>query len=105
MSDEQLRFEAMTLFSAGHETTANALVWTWWLLSQNPEAEARLHEELNRVLGGRAPTAADVGRLVYTRAVLAESVREWPAFGDTAGACLFLETGFMHQTLASAGLS
>jgi cytochrome P450 len=78
MSDEQLRFEAMTLFSAGHETTANALVWTWWLLAQNPEAEARLHEELDRMLDGRAPTAADVPRLTYTRAVLAESMRLYP---------------------------
>jgi cytochrome P450 len=75
MSDEQLRFEAMTLFAAGHETTANAMVWTWLLLSQNPEAEAKLHEELERVLGGRAPTAADVPNLVYTRAVFAESIR------------------------------
>jgi cytochrome P450 len=78
MSDEQLRFEAMTLFSAGHETTANALVWTWWLLAQNPDAEAQLHDELDRVLGGRPPTAADVPRLTYTRAVLAESMRLYP---------------------------
>jgi cytochrome P450 len=75
MSDEQLRYEAMTLFSAGHETTANALVWTWLLLAQNPVAEARLHEELERELGGRAATAADVPRLAYTRAVMAESMR------------------------------
>ncbi|MDB5322882.1 MAG: Cytochrome [Phycisphaerales bacterium] len=75
MSDEQLRYEAMTLFSAGHETTANAMVWTWLLLSQNPEAEAKLHEELARELSGHAPTAADVPRLTYTRAVLAESMR------------------------------
>jgi cytochrome P450 len=78
MSDEQLRYEAMTLFSAGHETTANALVWTWLLLAQNPAAEARLHEELQRELGGRAATAADVPRLSYTRAVLAESMRLYP---------------------------
>lgn len=78
MSDEQLRFEAMTLFSAGHETTANALVWTWLLLAQNPAAEAKLNEELQRELAGRAPTAADVPRLVYTRAVLAESMRLYP---------------------------
>jgi cytochrome P450 len=75
MSDEQLRYEAMTLFAAGHETTANAMVWTWLLLSQNSEAEQALHEELERELGGRPPTAADVPRLVYTRAVLAESMR------------------------------
>jgi cytochrome P450 len=78
MSDEQLRYEAMTLFTAGHETTANALVWTWLLLAQNPEAEARLHEELRRELGDRPPTVADVPRLVYTRAVLAESMRLYP---------------------------
>jgi cytochrome P450 len=79
MSDEQLRFEAMTLFSAGHETTANALVWTWLLLAQNPAAEAALHAELDRELaGGRPPTMADVPRLVCTRAVLAESMRLYP---------------------------
>jgi cytochrome P450 len=78
MSNEQLRFEAMTLFSAGHETTANALVWTWLLLAQNPAAEARLHEELDRVLGGRLATNADVPRLEYTRAVMAESMRLYP---------------------------
>ncbi len=78
MSDKQLRDEAMTLFSAGHETTANALVWTWLLLSQNPATEAKLHEELDRELAGRPPTAADVPRLTYTRAVLAESMRLYP---------------------------
>ena len=78
MSDEQLRFEAMTLFSAGHETTANALVWTWLLLAQNPAAETKLHEELESVLNDRSPTAADVPRLTYTRAVLAESMRLYP---------------------------
>ena len=55
MSDLQLRDEAMTLLLAGHETTANALAWTWYLLSQNPEAEARLHAEVDEVLGGRTP--------------------------------------------------
>jgi cytochrome P450 len=78
MSDTQLRFEAMTLFSAGHETTANALVWTWLLLAQNPSAETKLHEELQRELAGRPPVAADVPRLSYTRAVLAESMRLYP---------------------------
>jgi cytochrome P450 len=78
MTDEQLRYEAMTLFSAGHETTANAMVWTWLLLSQNADAERELHEELDRVLAGRAPAHADVPRLTYTRAVLAESMRLYP---------------------------
>ena len=78
MTDEQLRDEAMTIFLAGHETTANALTWTWYLLSQNPEAEARLHAELDKVLGGRPPTAEDMPRLVYTEMVLSESMRLYP---------------------------
>ncbi|HYE20550.1 MAG TPA: cytochrome P450 [Tepidisphaeraceae bacterium] len=78
MDDEQVRFEAMTLFSAGHETTANALVWTWLLLAQNPEAQAKLHGELDRVLAGRTPTATDAEALPYTRAVIAESMRLYP---------------------------
>src|SRR5262249_42899768 len=63
MTDAQVRDEAITIFLAGHETTANALAWTWYLLSQNPEAEARLHAELDAVLGGRAPTVEDLPRL------------------------------------------
>ncbi len=55
MSDKQVRDEALTLFLAGHETTANALTWTWYLLSQNPAAEAKFHAELDHVLGGRPP--------------------------------------------------
>lgn len=83
MSDQQVRDESLTLFLAGHETTAIAATWTWYLLSQNPEVEARLHEELDAVLeGGRSATADDVPRLVYTRQVLAESMRLYPpAFG------------------------
>jgi len=78
MTDEQLRDEAMTLFIAGHETTANALTWTWYLLSQHPEVEARLHEEIDNVLAGAIPTAADVARLRYTEMVFAESMRMYP---------------------------
>jgi cytochrome P450 len=78
MTDEQLRDEAMTIFLAGHETTANALTWAWYLLSQHPEAEGRLHEELDAALGGRAPTAEDLPRLSYTEMVLAESMRLYP---------------------------
>jgi cytochrome P450 len=78
MTDTQLRDEAMTIFLAGHETTANAMAWTWHLLSQNPEAEARLHEELDRVLEGRAPGVADLPRLRYTEMVLSESMRLFP---------------------------
>jgi cytochrome P450 len=78
MTDEQLRDEAMTIFLAGHETTANALAWTWYLLSQNPEAEARLHAELEEVLEGRPPAAEDYARLRYTEMVVAEAMRLYP---------------------------
>jgi cytochrome P450 len=78
MTDKQLRDEIFTLFTAGHETTANALTFTWHLLGRHPEVEARLHEEIDRVLAGRAPTAADVDELPYTRAVLSETMRLYP---------------------------
>jgi cytochrome P450 len=78
MSDTQLRDEVITLFLAGHETTANALSWTWWLLAQNPEAEAKLHRELATVLGGRAATLEDLPRLPYTNNVITESMRLYP---------------------------
>jgi cytochrome P450 len=78
MTDEQVRDEALTLFLAGHETTANALTFTWYLLSQNPEAELKLHEELDRVLAGRAPVMDDYPNLTYTESVLAEAMRLYP---------------------------
>ncbi len=78
MTDKQLRDEVMTLFLAGHETTANALSWTWYLLAQNPQVEGRLLSELQTVLGGRSPTVADVARLSYTENVLRESMRLFP---------------------------
>jgi cytochrome P450 len=78
MSDRQVRDEAMTLFLAGHETTANALTWTWYLLSQTRAVERRLHEEIDRVLSGRLPTRADVDRLPYTMRVVTESMRLYP---------------------------
>lgn len=78
MSNRQVRDEAMTLFLAGHETTAQALSFTWYLLAQHPEVEAKLHEELGRVLGDRSPAAADYPKLVYTRQVLSESMRLYP---------------------------
>ncbi|NOT48853.1 MAG: cytochrome P450, partial [Acidobacteria bacterium] len=78
MTDEQVRDEALTLFLAGHETTANALTWTWYLLSQNTDKEAELHQELDKLLAGRTPTFDDVPRLKYTEAVLAESMRLYP---------------------------
>jgi len=78
MSDAQLRDEALTIFLAGHETTANALTWTWYLLSQHPEVEARLHSELDSTLAGRLPTYENLPALPYTRMVLAESMRLYP---------------------------
>jgi cytochrome P450 len=78
MTDRQLHDEIMTLFLAGHETTANVLSWTWYLLGQDPDAEEKLHEELDRVLAGRAPTPAELPRLTYTDTVLRESMRMYP---------------------------
>ena len=79
MTPKQLRDETMTLFLAGHETTALTLSWTWYLLSENPLAEARLHEELQSVLGGRAPQVGDLERLPYLKAVISEVLRLYPA--------------------------
>jgi cytochrome P450 len=78
LSDAELRDEVITFLLAGHETTANALAWTWYLLSADPEAERRLRTELDEVLGGRAPTADEADRLPYTSAVVAEAMRLYP---------------------------
>lgn len=78
MTDRQLRDEVVTLVLAGHETTANALTWTLYLLSQYPDVEARLHDELDTVLTGRAPAFADLRQLTYTGMVLKESMRLFP---------------------------
>ncbi|HEY1014008.1 MAG TPA: cytochrome P450 [Herpetosiphonaceae bacterium] len=78
MTDRQVRDEAITIFLAGHETTANALTWTWYLLAQNPAAEAELHAELDRVLAGRPPAFEDLPTLRYTEMVLRESMRLLP---------------------------
>ena len=78
MTDKQLRDECMTIFLAGHETTALALSWAWYLLSQNPEAETALHAELDTVLAGRAPRLEDLPRLPYCEAVVNESMRLYP---------------------------
>ena len=82
MSDKQVRDEAITLFLAGHETTAIALSWTMYLLSQHPEVEAKLREELDTVLQGRPPAPEDYKRLEYTERVVLESMRIYPpAYG------------------------
>jgi cytochrome P450 len=78
LDEKALRNEVAVIFMAGHETTANALSWTWYLLSQAPEVEARLHAELAQVLGGRLPTHDHVMRLVFTRAIFEEAIRLYP---------------------------
>jgi cytochrome P450 len=78
MTDEQIRDEALTLFLAGHETTSNALTFTWYLLSQNTDKAHRMHEELDMVLNDRRPTIEDLPDLRYTECVLAESMRLFP---------------------------
>ncbi len=78
MTDEQVRDEAMTLFLAGHETTALALTWMWYLLSQHPEVEARFHAELDETLGDRLPAFEDLPRLRYTEMIMAETLRLYP---------------------------
>lgn len=78
MTDPQVRDEAMTIFLAGHETTANALTWTWYLLSRAPEVEARLHQEVDGVLCGRLPTMADIPSLRFVEQVATESMRLYP---------------------------
>jgi cytochrome P450 len=78
MTSEQLRDELMTIFVAGHETVANALTWTWYLLSQHPEVEVRMHTEIQEALEGKQPDFNDLVHLPYTRQVFAESMRLYP---------------------------
>ena len=78
MTDVQVRDEALTIFLAGYETVANALTWTWYLLSQNPEAAERMAAEVDEVLGGRDAVLEDAARLRYTEMVFAESMRLYP---------------------------
>ncbi|MCO6007619.1 cytochrome P450 [Actinoallomurus purpureus] len=80
MSDRQLRDEIFTMFLAGYESTAGGVTWAWHLLSQHPEAAARLREEVDRVLGGRPPAYEDLPALTYTRRVVDETFRLYPAF-------------------------
>ncbi len=77
-SEQSLRDQVITIFLAGYETVANALAWTWYLLSQNPDCERRFHDEIDRELQGRPPAFEDVPRLRYTEMVLAESMRLYP---------------------------
>jgi len=78
MNNKQVRDEAMTLFIAGHETTANALSWAFYLLAQHSDVDAKLREEIERVLEGRAPTFADLPNLIYAEQVVREAMRLYP---------------------------
>jgi len=78
MTDTQLRDEVMTLFLAGHETTALSLSWSWYLLATHPEAEEKFHAELEEVVGGRAPQVADLPKLKYTEMIAKEAMRLYP---------------------------
>ena len=78
MDDDEIRDQLVTLFAAGHETTSNGLTWTWYLLSQHPDVEAKMHDEIDTVLQGRTPTLADLPQLPYTEMVLKESMRIYP---------------------------
>ena len=78
MSAKEVRDHIVTMFMAGHETTAMAMTWAWYLLSQHPAQEAKLHAELRTVLGGRPPTHDDLGKLTYSRMVIEESMRIYP---------------------------
>jgi cytochrome P450 len=84
LDDREVRDQMATFFLAGHETTATALAWTWYLLSHAPDVERKLHAELDAVLGGRAATYADYDRLTYTRMVLEEAMRLYPPAHTTA---------------------
>ncbi|HEV2363993.1 MAG TPA: cytochrome P450 [Caulobacteraceae bacterium] len=79
LTPKEVRDEVVTIFSAGHETTAMTMGWTWYLLSRHPAEEARLHNELAEVLGGRLPSQEDLPRLIYARRVIEEAMRLYPA--------------------------
>jgi cytochrome P450 len=113
MTDKQVRDEVLTIFIAGHETTATTMSWIWHLIAQHPEVEQRLHAELATVLGGRAPTFQDVPQLTYTKMVIEEAMRLYstvwlllrtPVADDTiggytipAGSIVMMSTSLLHR--------
>ncbi|MBW4429316.1 MAG: cytochrome P450 [Nostoc desertorum CM1-VF14] len=113
MTDRQVRDEVMTLFLAGHETTANAMTWTWFLLSQHPQVQAKLHSELKTILGNRIPTFSDIHSLSYTQKVVMEAMRLYPpawaisrvslqncvlgGYNIKAGTTVFISQWVMHR--------
>jgi cytochrome P450 len=92
MTAQEVRDHVITIFTAGHETTAMAMTWTWYLLSQHPAEEAKLHAELRSVLGGRPPNSDDLSKLAYARMVIEESMRLYPPVHTIARAALADDT-------------
>ena len=92
MDDEQLRAEVVTFLTAGHESTAVALTWLWYLLAQNEAAEERLRAELRRVLDGRTPALADLPQLNYTLMCIEEAMRLYPPVWVTGRTALGADT-------------
>jgi cytochrome P450 len=84
LSAHEMHGRIITVLGAGHETVALTLMWIWYLLSQHPLQEAKLHAEVDQVLGGRAPELKDITKLTYTRAVVEEALRLYPPFHTMA---------------------
>jgi cytochrome P450 len=102
MTAKEVRDQVVTIFMAGHETTAQALSWTWYLLSQHPAAEAKLHAELATVLGGRTPRNEDIPNLRYTRMVIDESTRLYPPAHTLSRAPIRADEVLGHRIPAGA---
>jgi cytochrome P450 len=97
MSDKQLRDELITIFGAGHETTAATLSWVWYILATHPDVEAKLHAEIDTVLQGRPPKMEDLSRLSYTGQIIKEAMRLYPpAFGGSRESTTEVEIGGVH---------
>jgi cytochrome P450 len=92
MTAKEVRDHVITIFMAGHETTAMTMIWTWYLLSQHPAVETKLHEELRAVLNGRTPSHDDVPKLTYTRMIIEESMRMYPPAHTLARVALAEDT-------------
>ena len=100
LTDQEIRDQLVTFYLAGHETTSHALTWTFYLLSQNPQVEARMHAELNDVLGHRLATFEDLDDLGYTERVIKESMRLYPPVYVIAAQS---GRGRLHRRLSGAG--
>jgi cytochrome P450 len=102
MTAKEVRDEVVTIFMAGHETTAQALTWTWYLLSLHPAVEARLHRELREILDGRTPRYEDIAKLRYTRRVIEEAMRLYPPAHTMAREPIAADTILGHRIPAGS---